>query len=180
MPHTLILGITETGKTTLAYRLANTYKQKGTEVLVLDPLLSSRWAADFITDDAEKFLRIVFAKRKCALFVDEAGDMLDKYDSTMNKLATFSRHYGHNAHFICQRAIMVSPTIRAQCTNLFLFKQHRQDAEILARDFVSDDLLQATKLLKGEFLSKIGVDGIINRSKLFDTAAPAPKKHHKS
>jgi len=167
MPHSLILGITESGKTTLAYSLAASYRKRKIPVLVLDPLKASRWKADFITDNAEDFLKVVFSNTSCALFIDEAGDMIGKYNDAMNKLATFSRHCGHNAHFICQRAVMISPTIRAQCTNIYLFKQSKKDSEILSRDFVADELENAVNLRKGEFLAKIGVDGKVFKGKVF-------------
>jgi hypothetical protein len=166
MAHTLILGITESGKTTLAMRLAQSYRRRRVPVLVLEPFRSSRWNATYITDNADDFLKIVFANRSCAVFVDEAGDMIGRYSDAMNKLATLSRHYGHNAHFICQRAMMISPTIRAQCSNLFLFKQSTKDAELLSRDFVAQ-FDTAKDLRKGEFLAKVGIDGKVFKGKVF-------------
>ena len=38
MAHTLILGTTESGKTTLAKRIASQHRARGFELLVLDPL----------------------------------------------------------------------------------------------------------------------------------------------
>jgi DNA helicase HerA-like ATPase len=57
MAHSLILGMTESGKTTLAKRLAQHYKSRGIGVIVLDPL-NDDWPCDFKTADPDEFLRV--------------------------------------------------------------------------------------------------------------------------
>lgn len=163
----LILGITQSGKTTLAFNLAREYKESGRNVLVLDPDLRKEWNAHFITDDPEYFLKVVKMNKSCALFIDESGQTIGRYAPEMEWLATQSRKWGHKAHFITQRASQISPTLRNQCTNLFLFKQSPTDSKILACDFVADELKNAHKLKQGEYLVKIGVDGEIKRCRLF-------------
>jgi hypothetical protein len=165
--HCLILGITETGKTTLGFRLAAAYRQQGINVLVLDPDLRSEWCANYITDDPEDFLKFVKINTKCALFVDESGQMIGRYTTPMEWLATNSRKWGHKAHFLAQRATQLPPIVRAQCTTIFLFKQAMTDAKILAADFVAEDLKQSCFLVKGEYLVKVGVDGQVKRGKLW-------------
>lgn len=167
MPHTLILGITESGKTTLARKLAARYRLKGIPVLVLDPYSSKEWGAHFITEEPEQFFAVVKNSRSCALFVDECGHWSEDHEPVIKWLATNSRHYGHNCHFITQRAAQISPTVRAQCSNIFLFKQSFQDSKALAQEFVADALLDAQTLSKGEYLSKIGVDGEVKRFRVF-------------
>lgn len=167
MPHTLILGITESGKTTLAVKLAQNYKKRGINVLVLEPFKSQKWNADFITDNANEFLDVVFTNKSCAIFIDESGDMIGRYNEAMNKLATVSRHYGHNSHFICQRATMINPTIRSQCSNIFLFKQSLDDAKILSKEYVCDDLLNSHKLRQGQYLAKLGIDSEVIYGRIF-------------
>lgn len=105
--------------------------------------------------------------KSCALFIDESGQTIGRYAPEMEWLATQSRKWGHKAHFITQRASQISPTLRNQCTNLFLFKQSPTDSKILACDFVADELKNAHKLKQGEYLVKIGVDGEIKRCRLF-------------
>ena len=51
MTHNLILGMTMSGKTTLAKRLAAHYTQNGINVVVLDPMYDPEWEADFTTAD---------------------------------------------------------------------------------------------------------------------------------
>lgn len=165
--HVLILGITETGKTTLAFRLAQAYRAQGINVLVLDPDKRKDWGATFITDDQEEFLRIAKLNTSCALFIDESGITMGRYCGPMEWLATNSRKFGHKAHFIAQRASQLPPIVRTQCTTIFLFKQSLMDSKILAAEFVADDLKQSCNLVKGEYLVKAGVDAPVKRGKLW-------------
>jgi len=93
--------------------------------------------------------------------------MIGRYGGIMNRLATNSRHYGHNAHFISQRAKQIDPTIRSQCSNIFLFKQSLYDTKDLSNEFVSQGLMQAHTLKKGEYIYKIGVDGETKKGRIF-------------
>jgi DNA helicase HerA-like ATPase len=163
--HVLILGITGTGKTTLAFRLAAEYRQNNINVLVLDPDLRTGWNADFITDNPETFLEVVKVNKSCALFIDESGQMIGRYSREMAWLATNARKWGHKSHFITQRASQLDPTIRNQCTSIFLFKQSLDDTKNLVNEFCSNDLEQAHTLRIGEYLGKIGVDGEVFKSR---------------
>jgi hypothetical protein len=163
--HVLILGITDTGKTTLAFKIAAMQKAQGRKVLVLDPDIRSAWNADFITDDPEYYLATVKLNKSCALFIDEGGQMIGRYAGAMQWLATNSRKWGHKAHFIAQRATQLDKTIRTQCTNLFLFKQSVGDCKVLSDEFVCHSLMSAYSLKKGEFFCKCGVDGEMKKGK---------------
>jgi len=169
MAHVLILGITSTGKTTLAIKLARMYKQRGTPRLILDPDLRKEWEIekdhDFITDDPEKFLAVCKANQSCALFIDESGQTIGRYSGEMQWVATNSRKWGHKAHFITQRATQLDPTVRCQCTSIFLFKQSLDDSKILSREFVADDLKESCNLQKGEYLAKLGVDSPVYKGR---------------
>lgn len=147
--------------------MAATYKTKNIPVLVLEPFVSKSWGADFITDDPKHFLKAVFQNKSCAVFVDEGGETLDKYDKVMNRLATTARHYGHNSHFIAQRAAQISTTIRDQCINVFAFRQSYDDAKILAGRYVDDNFLNVPSLNQGEYIAKIGFNGKSFKAKVF-------------
>jgi hypothetical protein len=163
--HVLILGITQSGKTTLAFKLAAIYKAKGTPILVLDPDKRSEWQADFITDDPEYYLQVVKVNKSCALFIDESGQSIGRYSGPMAWLATNARKWGHKSHFIAQRATQIDPLVRGQCTTIFLFKQSVADSKILASEYVCDELQKANTLCQGEYFGKVGVDGKIYKSK---------------
>ncbi len=163
--HVLILGITETGKTTLAFKIAAMQKQKGRPILVLDPDKRREWNADFITADPEEFLEVCKVNQSCALFIDESGQTIGRYAGSMQWVATNSRKWGHKAHFISQRATQIDVLMRTQCSNLFLFKQSVNDSKILAQEFVCPQLMEACNLKKGEYLAKVGVDGVVTKSR---------------
>lgn len=135
---------------------------------MLDPYRSSKWNAEFITEDPEKFLRVVKKSLECAVFIDECGHWVEEgFESILKWCATNARHYGHNCHFITQRATQVSPTIRDQCRNVFLFVQSYEDAKLIARDKAADDFLKACELKEGEYLGKIGLSGQVYRARVF-------------
>ena len=152
MTHELIIGRTQSGKTTFATKKALALKSQGYSVIVLDSMRDPRWPADFITDDQEHFLDVVWASRNCAVFIDEAGDEVGKYNDAMNRLATKGRHWGHKVHFICQRTKQISTTVRTQCSNVVIFKQSLNDTKDLADEFVEPMINQAHLLKDGEFI----------------------------
>lgn len=130
-------------------------------------MLSENWQANYITDNPDEFLQVVFENVNCAVFVDESAETIGRYAGTMQKLATSSRNLGHNVHFICQRPKQLDINMRTQCENIFVFKLSLYDTKELAREYVSNDLLYAPQLLKGEYLAKIGVDGDVCQAKIF-------------
>lgn len=149
--HCLIIGRTLSGKTTFGKKKAKALKRQGKLVFVLDPFLDPEWEADFITDDKDEFLQVVWANKNAAVFVDEGGSTVGKYSEVMNELATRGRHWGHKVYFISQRAKQISTTIRTQCSELVIFKQSQNDSKDLSDEFVEPIILQADKLAKGEF-----------------------------
>jgi hypothetical protein len=131
----------------------------GVPVLILDPSRHN-WQADFpgatdlyVTDDTDAYIRVVFANEKCLLIVDEAGDAIGRAMRTdqahRNMLATRTRHRGHSAVFIAQRAPMVSPTIQRQCQHAWIFRQHADDLRDLAKLLTNDGVLKASELPRG-------------------------------
>lgn len=151
MPHSLIVGQTESGKTTLAIHLAQEYQKRGIKVAVLDPMLDRRWSADFITDDPQAFTAVARSSRRCALFVDESGAVIGRYNDEFFWLATQARHLGHNSHFITQRAAQLNPTVRDQCGHLFAFRLSFRDAKVLSDEYGMRELSTAYELQKFHF-----------------------------
>ena len=151
MAHGLILGMVESGKTTLAKRIAANLKARGRGVIVLDPLTDPEWKADLVFTDLMEFLDIAKRSRSCFLFIDEAGVNCGQWDTESLWLATQSRHWGHSAFFISQRAQQISKTIREQCRFLYLFACSRSDSKILADEWNRPELEQANTLNQGEY-----------------------------
>lgn len=166
MAHSLIIGMTESGKTTLAKQLAKVLASRGESIIVLDPLNSPDWSAGFQTADADKFLEVFWANRSCHAFIDEAGDVVGQYDDLMRRTATKGRHWGHSCYYIAQRGQLLNTTVRAQCRHLFLFAMPLDDCKALAKDFNKPELLQANSLAQGEYFH-VTRFGAVERGKLF-------------
>lgn len=170
MPHTLILGMTESGKTTLGKRLSGGYGAHRIPRIVLDPLCDPGWQADYQTSAPEDFLSVLWRSQSCAVFIDEAGDSVGRYDVAMQQCATRARHWGHNVHFLCQRATQVAVIVRDQCSHLFLFRVSAKDADILAAEWSAPDLAMASSLERGEFIH-VSRFGACERGRVFNGAA---------
>ena len=166
MAHVLISGTTESGKSTLARQLAAIYSQQDIGVIVIDPINDPRWGADFQTTDQAAFLQTAKNSWHCALFVDEGGEVIGRYNDSMFWCATQARHRRHRSHFIVQRPALISPTVRTQCTRLVLFASARSDAKILAEEWNCDELLDAPNLQRGEFFD-VSRFGKVERGRVF-------------
>lgn len=152
MAHVLIVGSTESGKTTLARNLAAHYKRSNYGVLVLDPLSDPRWPCDFITADAAEFLDIFWRSRKCIAFMDEGGESVGRYDLAMQKTATRGRHWGHSCHYVAQDPTQLAPIVRSQCSHLFAFALSSRQSKVLAEEFNEPLLETCPKLRQGEYI----------------------------
>lgn len=148
-----MIGKTNTGKTLLSKHIARGLKSEGYGILVLDGMGDKEWleVADFYTTDAAEFRMIAERSSNCFLFIDEAGMFCKLHDEENYWFATQARHWGHSSFFISQRGVQIAPTVRYQCTRLFLFSCSKTDAKVLADEFGEDELLNATRLEKLEF-----------------------------
>jgi len=151
MAHGLIIGMTESGKTTLAKQLSKEFKDKGWAVVVYDPFMDGGFKCDYRTEDISNLIQVLKKSRRCFVFVDEAGAVCGQHDIETYWLATQSRHWGHNVFFISQRGIQIAKTIREQCRYLMLFSCSLSDSKVLANEWNKKELLSANTLKKGEF-----------------------------
>jgi len=151
VPHSLIFGMTESGKTSLAKQMAAEYRAAGISVLVLDPLSDPDWSADYITSDPVDFSRTFWDSQRCAVFIDEAGDAVGRYDEVMARTATRGRHWGHNCHYITQRGMQLAVTVRDQCSHLFLFTTALNDSKTHANEWNQPELVNASTLAQGQY-----------------------------
>jgi signal recognition particle GTPase len=155
--HTLVIGKTMSGKTTLVSRIADNFKKAGCGLIVLTPFTKDdRWAsADYVTEDADDFCKVVFASRQCLVIVDEGSEYAGKYDDTVFKIATRGRHYGHLAIFIGQKYKDLNKAIRENCVNLFVFKSSPQQCAELSETYVNESINEAIKLDYYQFIAVI-------------------------
>jgi nicotinamide riboside kinase len=160
MPHSMIVGITMSGKTTLAINLAEEFNKRGFPVLVFDPIHDARWKphAALQTANKDEFLRAFYASKGCRVFIDESGEVASNQDQDIITTATRGRHYGHACVYISQRAPQIARNIRSQCFQVFAFRQHNMDAKLLAQEFGAEDLKQCSRLQRGEFIHSNGYE----------------------
>lgn len=127
-------------------------------IIILDSLNDPEWTVNFPQDypvlqttDPEEFLAAFWASKRCACFIDEAGDAVGRYNVVMQKTATRGRHWGHSVHYISQRGVQIAPTVRDQCSHLFLLTTSMQDSKVHANEWNAPILAQAHMLKKGQF-----------------------------
>lgn len=151
MAHSLILGMTESGKTTLAKTLAAHYKARGIGVLVLDPMNDPQWQCDYKTSDVAQFLTVFWQSKRCMVFIDEAGESVGRFDDLMVRTATKGRHWGHSCHYLSQRGAQLSRTVRDQCSHLFLFTTALDDCKIHSNEWNKQEMREASALPQGHY-----------------------------
>lgn len=147
--HVLITGVTGTGKTRLVRALIERFRRG---VLVFDPNGEPGWPTEHVYDDPEAFAKAAREARHAVLVIDEAPELLKRYDATYQWLATRARHLGHLCIFLSQRPNLLPPTVRGQCSHIFAFHLSFTDAKLLADERGVAELLGATQLRLGEFL----------------------------
>lgn len=166
MAHSLIVGMTESGKTTLAKRLSHSLHAQGKNVIVLDPLNDPEWGGGFRTSDPNQFLECYWANKQLYAFIDESGDVVGQYDVLMQKTATRGRHWGHSNFYLTQRGAMLSPTVRGQCRHLFMFTSPLDDCKLYAKEFNKPELIQGANLPQGHYFH-VARFGALERGQLW-------------
>lgn len=151
MSHSLIIGMTESGKTTLAKLIVKNAKKKKIKTAVLDPLKDPHFGADFNTANQEEFLAWIKKNKSAVLVIDEAGTSVGRYNTAMEWVVTTSRHLGHSSILICQGAAQLSPLVRGQCTVCYLFSSTLATLKTISEDFNAPELLKIGRLTRGEF-----------------------------
>lgn len=152
--HICIIGLPETGKSTLAKRMAAAVKAQGNYgVLVCDPMYSQDWVCDYQTHDLHEFVRIYQDSRLCYAFIDECY-MLDSADerTILTKLNAMGRHYGNRNVMIGQRFTAMPKTARELAPRKFIFNQSPEDAVEIYRRYPHEEVKQLPKLGVGEYL----------------------------
>ena len=155
MGHVAIVGPTECGKTTLAKQLAASFRASGVHVLVCDPLYDE-WPATWQTLKIQELIDAAKQARRCALFVDEAGMTVRRGRDApdVEWLFTTARHWGHSTHVLSQGGTQLTPTMRAQCSSVYLFGSTPGVAELWASEFNEPGLAAAPSLQRFECLFK--------------------------
>jgi hypothetical protein len=156
--HTLICGTTESGKTTLAHKLAQFDEQEKRPIIVFDPVLTETMVGDWPTKntavytDEEKFVRAITKLREPhSVYIDEGADIFSHAQPENRWILTRGRHYGFEVTLICQRPKLVMPSVRHQCSRCFIFRVARSDLREISEDFGHSGLAKIS-LDNGDFL----------------------------
>ena len=172
MFHGAFIGTTGSGKTFGARQLAKVYLKQGYDVIALHKA-DEAWHKDEQTIQTafpEIFLEQIelrnalndsYAKQGLKHlikgfvgFIEMADADANKYDTRFHLLFRKGRHKGHKFFFLSQRAQIVHPDIRENCSELFLFSCYHKAAKLWAEELNDDILLKASKLPPYQFYHK--------------------------
>ena len=169
MAHYLVTGRTASGKSNWAKCMIRSMRSRGIKVLLLDPLRDPSYEADFRTTEPGEFMKMAFhpESKKCLLVVDEAGMSIGRYNPEMERLATMSRHFGHQSIFVTQSVVQISPIVRNNCENLVMFATGPQAAKMMSEQFGRPEIMETLNFGKGEYLF-VPSFGNCGRGNVFD------------
>lgn len=151
MPHAAIIGMTTSGKSTLAKRLCEEFNRAGIATLALIKP-NEPYPAKWQTSDADKFLKKFWESRGCAVFLEMADAAVEKSDTRFHEVFSRGRHNGHRCFYVSQRHAQVHPCIRENCEHLYLFRVSNNSAKIWAEEFADDGIYQATTAQRYHFV----------------------------
>lgn len=174
MAHKLIVGTTESGKSTLARSMVEDAAKRGAFVIVYDPTLNPAWATEFVTADEYQFFAWIHEAHENGItsivaVVDEADTIMSMSHRHNWWLASRGRHFGIEAIFITQRPTMIAPSVRGMPSEHYAFRIPKSDAQLLADDCAAPELAGAAELAQGEFLRARWVDRkkVVDKLKIF-------------
>ena len=162
----LIIGVSESGKSTLARRLI---AQAGLPYFVHDPILSQWDKARLVTDNIAVFIDAVERETYPRIAViDEAGEVLKVGDYGNHKVFTRWRHNAVLPIAIAQRYKMIAPNVRVNATDVYVFETAKVDCDELAIDFNCPGIAEAANLDSYEFfhIRKKNGKKVLTRHKL--------------
>jgi DNA polymerase III delta prime subunit len=159
LSHSLIIGVTESGKTTLARALARELAGKKQTVIVYDPVgtitAGGGWPESAkIFQDEKEFWKYLDRDDigHAHIFVDEAGDLFNLSKRENYWLLTRGRHFGFFVYMICQRPTMIAPSARTQAATCYMFRLANSDAKEICADMGHDWPLSDKDIETGEYL----------------------------
>lgn len=175
MGHTLFVGVTESGKTTMARHFARGYAALGHRIIVYDPVgtktAGGGWPASAVMfSEVEPLFEYLERDdvNHAHVFIDEAGDFMGVSDKDKHWLLRRGRHKGFFVNIISQRPKMLAPNVRTQCNVAYMFRLSMNDADEIGADFGHSKLSNiVSKLDKGEYLRLESGSPHIKRGSLF-------------
>lgn len=153
--HYALTGVSTCGKSVaLKEIIIPGHRQRGRDVIVLDPLGSTWKHATRVTTDPFQFVECLKRSWNCIGVVDEIRVFYDDFQARVGIEWCFfaGRNRGHLMYAAAQRMMMIPPNIREQCGNALLFRQNRRGLETIADDMDQPDAVLANSLPRGQCL----------------------------
>lgn len=183
--HSLLCGVTESGKTTLAREIANRLQAKKHNVIVYDPLgtptANGGWGKNaLIFTEPELFTEYLSRDdvMHAHVFVDESIDIFDSRNTPNIWMLTKGKHFGFQFYLIAQRPKMLPPNVRTMCATCYMFRLARDDAREICADFghsypdvlssVESDKEVIKELDTGDYLILTSGNVAVSRANIFD------------
>ncbi len=157
MAQTLIVGMSESGKTTMLLYILEGLRAKGFPVMALTSEPSDvprlQKVADFVTMDKDHFLTVFDAPKTWGVVaaIDEGADTVGRYDLEMRAIATKGRHKAL-CFFSAQLATDMNPSVRKNCRHVIAFYQDGTSADLLAKEYGHPQLRDACRLKQFEYI----------------------------
>jgi DNA polymerase III delta prime subunit len=178
MPHSLYIGVTQSGKTTLARACARDLSRRGHEGAVYDPVgtgtAGGGWPEGWpVFDDPDEFLAYATDPKNLRkhLFVDEAHEILGHDGRDNFWLLTKGRHFGLFLHVMSQRPNKLHPDVRTNCAICYMFRLAQDDAYEIGKDYGHSNIHKFS-LDKGDFLVLESGSSAIARGNVFTLLKP--------
>lgn len=161
--HWLYVGVTQSGKTTLARWHSRALVNARHQVIVYDPVGTATagggWGAgddggegfQFYNDPA-KFAKAMESAQDAFVFIDESADVHSHSQVENQWMLRKGRHQGLYFRLIVQRVKMIPPNVRTQCARLYLFRAAKADAREILADFGHDPEVLPETWEKGDCL----------------------------
>jgi hypothetical protein len=155
--HSMVVGGTMSGKTTLLRTMVRHARKAGRAVFVCDPNMEPGWHANFRTPNPDQLLAKLMASSGCLAICEEGGSYLTNTAPAMayRWLVMRSRHLGHKVVISATKGALIPPVYRQNCGTIHLFNCTPAEAELWADEFNDPGLLAAVKLPRFQYLKKV-------------------------
>lgn len=175
--HTLILGQSFTGKSAKAKQLGTQLRAQGQTVIAFNPMREHGYtikdaygclAAEFDANTPQKFMAELNRIHprlppggKIYLIIDEAHKFFPHTQCETSWIGTEGRHHGLSVIAITQKATLVDPTFRSQCSVVYVFRAEFDDMEMIRKRYWQYNLKKEDLILaQGEYLRIHHSDGV--------------------
>lgn len=165
-PLVIVIGPSKCGKTTLAFWLAlQMWKNHRLACVVFDPFkFKHRWPKNCrVFDNLATFKHVVKKTRGHCIVWDESTTTVKKTDSEDVAFFTQIRH-NHKAFILIGHDFtVVSPMMRANLSEAYVFRQAENRPQQWSGLFADDAMMQTAELAHREFIHKEAFKPITRR-----------------